>query len=76
MIQEVRGRGLLIGAELNQPGQLVVDECLARGLRINCTQSVVLRMTPPMTVTGEQIDRAMAILDEAMSAVSKAPVPA
>lgn len=67
-IQEIRGRGLMIGIELDRPGQGIVDACLERGLRVNCTQSVVLRMTPPMTVTPEQIDRAMAIIDDAMAA--------
>ena len=68
-VEEIRGRGLMIGVELNRPGQPIVDECLARGLRVNCTQSVVLRMTPPMTVTAEQVDKAMTILDEAMAAI-------
>jgi len=67
-IEEIRGRGLMIGVELNRPGQGIVDACLERGLRVNCTQSVVLRMTPPMIVSAEQVDRGMAILDEAMAA--------
>ena len=67
-VEEIRARGLMIGMELNRPGQPIVDACLERGLRINCTQSVVLRMTPPMVVTAEQVDRAMTILDESMTA--------
>ncbi len=76
MIEEIRGRGLMIGIELNQPGQPVVDECLDRGLRINCTQQVVLRLAPPMTVTADQIDRAMAVLDDALTAVATVPARA
>ncbi|MDD4888838.1 MAG: acetylornithine transaminase [Phycisphaerae bacterium] len=68
-VEEIRGRGLMMGVELNRPGQGIVDACLERGLRVNCTQSVVLRMTPPMTVSAEQVDKAMAILDEAVAAV-------
>ncbi len=69
-IEEIRGRGLMLALELNQPGAPIVDECLKRGLRINCTQQTVIRFMPPMTVTADQVDRAIAILDEAMSAVS------
>ena len=62
IIQSVRGKGLMIGAQLNAPGGKIVSECLERGLRINCTQDTVLRVMPPMIAEKEHIDKAMEIL--------------
>jgi len=33
----VRGKGLILGVELNIDGQEIVDRCLEKGLLINCT---------------------------------------
>jgi acetylornithine/N-succinyldiaminopimelate aminotransferase len=65
-IKEVRGKGLMIGVQLSSPGAGIVDKCLARGLRINCTNNTVLRFMPAMIVTKEQIDEAINILDSVM----------
>ncbi len=62
IIQGVRGKGLMIGAQLNAPGGDIVTKCLERGLRINCTQDTVLRVMPPMIAEKEHIDKAMEIL--------------
>ena len=62
IIQGVRGKGLMIGVQLNAPGGDIVSKCLERGLRINCTQDTVLRVMPPMIAEKEHIDKAMEIL--------------
>jgi acetylornithine/N-succinyldiaminopimelate aminotransferase len=67
VITEIRGKGLMIGIQLSAPGAKIVDHCLEKGLRINCTQGNVLRFMPSMTVTPEQIDEAMTILDSALA---------
>jgi acetylornithine/N-succinyldiaminopimelate aminotransferase len=66
IIKEVRGIGLMIGVQLSSPGAEIVDKCLARGLRINCTNNTVLRFMPAMIVTKAQIDDAISILDSVM----------
>jgi len=63
LIQEVRGMGLMLGVELKQPGAKIVDACRAKGLLINCTQEVVLRIMPAITVTKRLLDRGVHILD-------------
>jgi acetylornithine/N-succinyldiaminopimelate aminotransferase len=63
IIDSVRGIGLMIGVQLTAPGGEIVDKCLAKGLRINCTNNTVLRFMPAMIVTKEQIDEAINILD-------------
>ena len=63
LIDSVRGIGLMIGVQLTGPGGAIVDKCLERGLRINCTNNTVLRFMPAMIVTKEQIDQAVEIID-------------
>jgi acetylornithine aminotransferase len=62
-IKEVRGRGLILGMELSIPGADIVKRALEQGLLINCTANTVLRFLPPLIVTPEEIDEALAILD-------------
>jgi len=67
VIDSVRGIGLMIGVQLTAPGAQIVQRCLDKGLRINCTHDTVLRFMPPMIATQEQIDQAVSILDGVMS---------
>ncbi len=67
VIDHVRGIGLMIGVQLTISGSEIVNKCLDKGLRINCTNDTVLRFMPPMTVTTDQIDQAIEILDSVMS---------
>ena len=67
IIESVRGIGMMIGVQLTGPGAAIVDKCLEKGLRINCTHETVLRFMPPMIATKEQIDRAIEILDGVLS---------
>lgn len=66
-IDHIRGKGLMLAAQLNMPGAAIVSRCLEKGLRINCTQETVLRFMPSMTVTEGEIDAAVKILDEVLS---------
>jgi acetylornithine/N-succinyldiaminopimelate aminotransferase len=65
-IKDVRGTGLLVGAELDGPGAPVVDACRDAGLLINCTMEKILRFSPPLIVTRDEIDRALAIVAQAL----------
>jgi acetylornithine/N-succinyldiaminopimelate aminotransferase len=61
-IRDVRGKGLLIGVELDGPGNGVVDACRHAGLLINCTAEKVLRFSPPLIVSRQEVDRAVDIV--------------
>jgi acetylornithine/N-succinyldiaminopimelate aminotransferase len=63
IIDQVRGVGLMIGVQLTGPGAKIVEACLEKGLRINCTHDTVIRFMLPMIVTKEQIDKAIEIFD-------------
>ncbi|SFA73509.1 acetylornithine transaminase [Selenomonas ruminantium] len=65
-IVDVRGEGLILGAEIAgaEHGRDIVNDCLAKGLIINCTAGKVLRFIPPLIITTAQIDEAFAVMDE------------
>jgi acetylornithine/N-succinyldiaminopimelate aminotransferase len=68
IIDSIRGIGLMIGIQLTSPGKDIVEKCLEKGLRINCTSGTVLRFMPAMIATKDQIDQAIDILDAVLSA--------
>ena len=71
IIDHVRGIGLMIGVQLKASGKEIVEKCLEKGLRINCTNESVLRFMPPMIVTKKEIDQAVDILDGVLSESEK-----
>lgn len=71
VIRDLRGKGLMIGAELSIEGQEIVNGCIKRGLLINCTSGNVLRFVPPLVVTRKQIDQGIEILDTVLEEVAK-----
>ncbi len=62
-IQEVRGKGLLLGLDLACDGISIVKACMERGFLINCIQEHILRFIPPLIVREGQIDALIRCLD-------------
>jgi len=67
IIDHVRGIGLMIGVQLTRGGSAIVQRCLEKGLRINCTRDTVIRFMPPMIATEGQIDQAVEIFDSVLA---------
>ena len=67
IIEKIKGIGLMIGIALNGPGADVVSKCLSKGLRINCTQTRILRFMPGMNINKDEADKALNILDNVLS---------
>ena len=65
-IVDVRGKGLMIAAELDSAdlAKLAVAEMLKRHILINCTSDTVLRFLPPYILERTHVDTAIAALDE------------
>ena len=65
-IVDVRGKGLMLAAELDSSdlAKLTVAEMLKRHIIINCTSDTVLRFLPPYILEQEHVDTAIAALDE------------
>ncbi|MBJ6725601.1 acetylornithine transaminase [Geomesophilobacter sediminis] len=70
-IKEVRGIGLMIGVELNIAGGDIVKKALERGLLLNCAQEKVLRFVPPLTVTKQEVNEMIKILEELLIETEK-----
>jgi acetylornithine/N-succinyldiaminopimelate aminotransferase len=66
-IREVRGKGLMIGMELEIEGSKVADSCMQEGLLLNCTAYKVLRFVPPLTIKKNEIDRGLDILEKVLA---------
>lgn len=79
-IGDVRGSGLLLGVEIvkdretkipdDNLGQKICSRCLELGLNMNIVRmkgyGSVFRIAPPLTISIEEIDLGIAILDEAI----------
>jgi predicted acetylornithine/succinylornithine family transaminase len=70
-IREVRGKGLLIGIELDRAAGPVVGACRERGLLVLTAGDQILRMTPPLIIDEADVDRAVAAVEAALTAGSK-----
>lgn len=66
IIRDVRGLGLLIGVELNQPAGDVVAYCRDKGLLILTAGQHTLRFLPPLIITKDHVDQALEILAGAL----------
>ena len=60
--QEVRGRGLIQGLQLDVPARALVEEALAEGVLFNSTQDSVLRFLPPFLLQEKHVDKGMRVL--------------
>ena len=85
-IGDVRGMGLLVGVELVEDrdtrapadalGRAVTEECLRCGLSMNLVRGQsagsanCLRMAPPLTVSDDEVDLAVTVIDEALTTVT------
>ena len=67
IIKEVRGEGLILGAELNFEGREIVNEVLKKGAIINCTAGNVLRFVPPLIIQKSDVDEVIRLLDEVLA---------
>ena len=68
VVTDVRGIGLAMGVELNSPdtAERVLYDCLENGLSFTVSGGTVLTLTPPLTITDEQMAEALATLDAAL----------
>jgi predicted acetylornithine/succinylornithine family transaminase len=70
MVTEIRGKGLLWAIELDRAAaDQAVKMCLSEGLLANNVRPTALRLVPPLTVTEEELDRAIEIVDRVLSKI-------
>jgi predicted acetylornithine/succinylornithine family transaminase len=66
-VLEVRGRGLMLGAELDRPAGPVVAASLEAGVLVGSAGETVLRLTPPLTIGSGELDTGLARLEEVLA---------
>jgi ornithine--oxo-acid transaminase len=68
-IKDVRGRGLLIGIELDVPARILSEALLERGVAAKDTQEYVLRIAPPLVIDDAAIDYFLERFKDALASV-------
>ncbi|MEX2186812.1 MAG: aspartate aminotransferase family protein [Pirellulales bacterium] len=69
LVRDLRIAGAMIGIELAVEGAPIVRACMERGLLINCTQGVVIRLLPAMNLSAAQVHEGCDILCDAIRTV-------
>ena len=59
-IREIRGKGLMIAVELNEPVPGLVKAGLEHGILINAIDDTIVRLLPPLNLTDEEADEVIA----------------
>jgi acetylornithine/N-succinyldiaminopimelate aminotransferase len=71
LVAEMRGRGLLIGIGLTEPVAIrVVAEAMRGGLIVNAANDSTIRMAPPLTIDGADVDEFVERFSRALDAVA------
>ena len=55
-VKEIRGKGLMLAIELNEPCTQLIGEALEQGLLINVAVDSVVRLLPPLTMSDDEAD--------------------
>ncbi|PLS15706.1 ornithine--oxo-acid transaminase [Bacillus sp. M6-12] len=66
-IKEVRGRGLFIGVELNEPARKYCEQLKEEGLLCKETHDTVIRFAPPLVISKEELDWAIERIQKVLS---------
>lgn len=71
LITDVRGKGLLIGVEIDKsvPARSIVLELLKHGVLTKETHGTVIRLAPPLIITKEQVDTVVAAIGTVLAEV-------
>ena len=69
IVKQVRGAGLMWGLELTCDAAPVIQAALARRVLVNRTADTVVRLLPPLVITGAEADEGLDRLDAALGDV-------
>ena len=71
IIKDIRGKGLIIGCEVDVDATSIVTKGLEAGFLLNVAVQKVIRLIPPLVVEKEMIDKLMNFLDDALADLVK-----
>ena len=66
IIEEIRGDGLMLGIKLKSNAKDIVNESIEKGLLLVGAGEQIIRLVPPLTVSGDEIDQAIKIITEVL----------
>lgn len=73
IVTEVRGRGLMLGVVLDQPvAKEAVQAGFEHGLILNAPAANIIRLTPPLVITNEEIDEAVSRISALLEQLAEA----
>jgi ornithine--oxo-acid transaminase len=55
VVRSVRGRGLLVGIELDRPARPYCEQLMARGILCKETHDFVIRLAPPLVIAEDDL---------------------
>ncbi len=70
-VENVRGKGLLVGADVEAPAKEVAMSAFEKGLLINAVGEFSIRLCPPLVVGEDEIDEALEVLAESVQEATK-----
>jgi 4-aminobutyrate aminotransferase len=75
LVRDVRGKGLMIGIAFDsgETAEAVQWACFQRGLLVLEAGDDVVRMSPPLVVTSDEVDTAVKLFGEAVAEVAEDP---
>ncbi len=65
---DARGAGLLLAVDVEADAGDVVDACAQRGVLVGTAGPNTLRITPPLTITAEELASGLEVLEEVLAA--------
>lgn len=71
-VKQTKGKGLMLGLELEIEGAEIVKKMVEEGIFINCTAGRVLRFLPPFIIEEKEILATVGALDKIFAAIEKA----
>lgn len=66
-VQSIRGKGMMIGIECKQDISHLIPQMIDKGLLVLVAGPTVIRLLPPLTVTNDEIDKAVSVLEEVLT---------
>lgn len=71
VITEVRGKGLMIGVQLNKPlANEIIKKCLQEGYLIGIVGDSIIRLLPPLIITKQDIDGFIPVFESILNSLS------
>jgi acetylornithine/N-succinyldiaminopimelate aminotransferase len=63
-----RGRGLLLAFDVERPAGELATECCKQGLLVGTAGPHTIRLTPPLTITEDELAQGLSLLEEVLAA--------